>query len=1306
MATLLLSAAASSLVGSFGLSGVTASLITGAATLGGTLLDGVLFGGGGTSQSVEGQRLESLQVLSSTEGTPIPIIAGHARLSGQVIWATNLREEVRTSSQTQGGKGGGGGVTTTTTEYFYYASFAVGLCEGPISQVLRVWADGKELDLTTLTMRIYKGTESQMPDALIEAKQGLGKAPAYRGTAYVVFEDLLLSEFGNRIPQLTFEVIRAVGYEEEALTGVCFLPGSTEFGYSPTLVKDDAGGGRTIDNNRHTKTHETDWAHSLDLLQATCPSVGSVALVVAWFGNDLRCGNCTITPRVEFNGKTTTPVAWHVAGLDRVDALEVSRVDGKPAFGGSPNDASLVAAIQDLKNRGLNVLLYPFIMMDVPSGNGLADPYGKAEQAVYPWRGRITCHPAPGQPGTPDKTAAAETQAAVFLGTAQAAHFGGSGSTVTYSGPNEWSYRRFILHLAQVTKLAGGVDAFVIGTEMPGMTTVRGTGNSFPFVDGLQTLLGDVRSMLGGAVKLGYAADWSEYHSHRPDDGSGDVLFHLDPLWSDANLDFIGIDNYMPLSDWRTTPEHLDQAAGHSSIYDPAYLKANIAGGEYYDWYYASASDRDSQTRTAIIDTPHGEDWIFRQKDLWNWWQNAHHDRPGGVRSGAATAWAARSKPIWFTEYGCPAIDKGSNQPNVFFDPKTSESFVPYFSSGARDDLIQRRYFRAMQEFWADPANNPATGIYGGPMVDTANMFAWAWDIRPFPSFPVASDTWADHGNFYRGHWISGRFGGLPCDGLARLLLGKAGLSEGTDFETTGFAGAGDGYIIDNVTSARSVLENLGIAFHFDPLESGGKIKARTRRQAAPVKALGHFELLDQGRDKEPVTVTRAQQTELPKAMRLTTYDVSRDFAPVTGEGLLEEVSSDRVVATNTPLVLDHARTQAIAESLVAESWAGRERLTFGVSDKDLALEPGDVVRVPAGGRQHTARLVRAADGAGRRMEAASYDPLIYEPAASDGRIQSLGAPLVTAGAIGVFIDGPLLRDDDSAHQGYLTGTKLPFRPGLVFLSSPSDSFYVARASLSVTGIIGETKTDLAAGPLYRWDRANSVEVELVSGSLQSLDQTQVLAGGNPLLIQAASGDWELLQYASAELTGTRTYRLSNLLRGQRGSESAMGAAAGARVVVPSGGMAQTGLDRGQVGLPLNWQVGPAGGAVGDPEFVSYQVTMTGRGERPLAPVHLKTTQEPGGDLKISWIRRTRIGGDGWDQADVPLGEEFERYEADIWKDGVFKRTLITDSPSVTYSADQQLADLGGANQSFTFFVAQLSATYGRGSAAQGSYVV
>ena len=105
-----------------------------------------------------------------------------------------------------------------------------------IGSVGRVWADGKPLDLAGVNFRVHRGGEAQLPDALIVAKEGADNAPAYRGLAYVVFERLPLADFGNRIPQLSFEVTRPLGRLEHMVRAVTLIPGTTEFGYEPTEI--------------------------------------------------------------------------------------------------------------------------------------------------------------------------------------------------------------------------------------------------------------------------------------------------------------------------------------------------------------------------------------------------------------------------------------------------------------------------------------------------------------------------------------------------------------------------------------------------------------------------------------------------------------------------------------------------------------------------------------------------------------------------------------------------------------------------------------------------------------------------------------------------------------------------------------------------------------------------------------------------------------------------------------------------------------------------------------------------------------
>lgn len=177
----------------------------------GSMLGGVLFPGDGPPDQIqEGPRLHDLKVQSSAHGTMIPFAYGTVRIAGNVIWATDLEEQVvEESTSASGGKGGDTTVTSTTRSYIYFANFAVGLCEGPIQSISRVWANGKLIHddtMSLLDMTLYQGNESQLPDDLMESFEGIGEVPAHRGIAYVVIRRLELTEYGNQIPNLQFEV--------------------------------------------------------------------------------------------------------------------------------------------------------------------------------------------------------------------------------------------------------------------------------------------------------------------------------------------------------------------------------------------------------------------------------------------------------------------------------------------------------------------------------------------------------------------------------------------------------------------------------------------------------------------------------------------------------------------------------------------------------------------------------------------------------------------------------------------------------------------------------------------------------------------------------------------------------------------------------------------------------------------------------------------------------------------------------------------------------------------------------------------
>ncbi|HHN67177.1 MAG TPA: hypothetical protein ENK15_03955, partial [Thermopetrobacter sp.] len=1128
MATLVLSAVGTVVGGLFGPVGAIIGRAAGA--IAGGFIDNALVNT--LSPPQEGPRLDSLQVTTSTEGAPIPRLYGAMRIGGQIIWAPDLIAETGGGG---GGKGFGGG--GGTTEYLYYANFAIGLCEGPVAEVTRIWADGKPLDVSGINWRFYPGDETQNPDSLIAAKQGSGDAPAYRGLAYVVFERLPLKKFGNRIPQLTFEVRRPV---DSDLTGrikaVDVIPGAGEFFCDPERVYRDAGGGKTQSENVHAEADRSDWLVAMDQMRRALPQLQSAALVVTWFGTDLRCGNCQIKPGVEYADKTTFPEIWKVAGLARTQGHVVSRVDGRPAYGGTPSDASVKRAIADLKSRGLKAVFYPFIMMDIAAGNALPDPYtGAAGQPAYPWRGRITCDPAPGQPGSPDKSAAVQAQVDAFIGTAQPSDFSISNGEVVYSGPAEWSYRRFILHYAWLCKAAGGVDAFLIGSELRGLTRLRGAVTAYPVVQALKQLAADVKSILGNATKVSYAANWDEYGAYYPNDGSGDVVFPLDGLWADPNIDVIGIDNYMPLADWRDGRDHLDAQAGWNSVYELDYLKANITGGEYYDWYYASSADRDDQTRTPINDTAHGEHWIFRVKDIRGWWSNAHHERPGGVRAASPTSWQPQSKPVWFTEIGCPAVDKGVNQPNVFYDPKSAESALPHYSTGRRDDFMQRQYLRAMHEYWqASGGHNPVSSVYGGPMVDGERIFIWTWDARPWPQFPGRPDIWMDTPSWRLGHWLNGRLTGVAVNDLITAIMTDWGLAHLAARET--IPGQVTGYVIDRPMSARAALEQLAEVFAFDARESAGKVVFHVRNRL-PVAAIDHDLLVEEGGADAPLfTITRDQASERPRALKFGFFDPDRDYNSAAVSAARAVAGAGNEVVMRSALAMPQEEAAARAETMLAQRATGTDELECVLPPDHLGLEVGDVVRVTLPTGQRSWRLMRLQGGLARRAVLSAYDPSVHEPPKAEAG--AVGAPLIPSFGPPLLhvLDIPPLRDGDDPFQPRLAVLADPW-PGAVRIDKVTAAGASTLTTIATPAVIGELLDDLPAGPLWRFDRAASVRVKLHGGQLASAGEAALLAGANAAAVGDAATGWEVIQFMNAALEAPDTWRLSMLLRGQRGSE-------------------------------------------------------------------------------------------------------------------------------------------------------------------------
>ncbi len=646
MASIILAAAGTAIGGSVGGSilGVSAAAIGGAVgSIAGAAVDSWLVASMAPTQRIAGQRLDTLQITASTEGAVIPRVYGRdahsaATSSGRPTSARRPAPPSRAAARAAAVAAPRSPSTSTSRR------FAVALCEGPITGIGRIWADGKLMSRDGITLRLHKGGEDQEPDPFIAAKMGArtprpiaapptSSSRSWRSSA---------SATGCRSsPSRCSGRSSTASSAESLVRAVTLIPASGEFAYATEIVRREGGDGETSAENVNAEPDAADLAVALDRLEACAPKVESVSLVVAWFGDDLRAGHCRIRPGVEVSAKSTTPENWSVDGVARAAAHLVSRDDqGRPAYGGTPSDSAVVQAIRELKARGYRVTFYPFILMDVPPGNDLPDPYSDhaaaTGQPAYPWRGRITCSPAAGYAGSPDKSAAAGAQVAAFFGDAQPVRLrrrrraGGLGRRPGRLGPAaddpalRAPLRRGGRGRCLPDRLGAARDhaSAERRVELSGGRRARRPRGRRPR-DPRAGHEAQLRRRLVGVLRAPPAGRLGRrLLPPRPALGRRDDRLRRHRQLHAAR---------------RLARRARASRRRERSTRSPTSTTcaANIEGGEGYDWYYASAADREAQVRTPITDGAAGKPWVFRNKDIRRWWSNPHRNRPGGIESGS-----------------------------------------------------------------------------------------------------------------------------------------------------------------------------------------------------------------------------------------------------------------------------------------------------------------------------------------------------------------------------------------------------------------------------------------------------------------------------------------------------------------------------------------------------------------------------------------------------------------------------------------------------------------------------------------------
>lgn len=489
---------------------------------------------------------------------------------------------------------------------------------------------------------------------------------------------------------------------------------------------------------------------------------------------------------------------------------------------------------------------------------------------------------------------------------------------------------------------------------------------------------------------------------------------------------------------------------------------------------------------------------------------------------------------------------------------------------------------------------------------------------------------------------------------LAELSGGVVLPTGGTNLR--GFAATGD--------TVRGAIDVLEPALPLR-LEARGAALALVD-DTGPVASIGAGEIGEAGSEKLPA------QTDMPGALALSYYEPARDYqAGAQGARRPGGRSSLRI---ELPAALTAEEARAAADEALARLGRERSRRTVQCGWRRMTAAPGRLIRLPDGGLWRvTERSVRR-DGVWlelQRVRSVSLAPRTAEPGRSIGARDLVHGPTTVHLLDLPNLDGlaPSVPRLFVAAAGRSPG----WRGAALLVSLDGGGSWSSIGGTAAPAVMGVSATVLPFAPAALIDRRHAVEVQLLhSGmNLEDADLPRLLAGANLALI----GD-ELIQFGRAVPIGGGRWRLSELLRGRRGSGwAAADHAIGERFV----------LIEAEALLPFDPPAAATGGEVrllasgiGDDSPAAASVFQAGEALRPPAPVHLRARRRGDGGLDLSWIRSSRIGWDWLDGLDAALGEAEERYELSIVAGGAVARTYELAQPVFRYPGDVLAADLAG----------------------------
>jgi hypothetical protein len=416
------------------------------------------------------------------------------------------------------------------------------------------------------------------------------------------------------------------------------------------------------------------------------------------------------------------------------------------------------------------------------------------------------------------------------------------------------------------------------------------------------------------------------------------------------------------------------------------------------------------------------------------------------------------------------------------------------------------------------------------------------------------------------------------------------------------------------------------------------------------------------------------------------------------------------------PVVMTDDEVKRAAWAILASAWVERDSFAVFLPPSFLRLDPGDVVDVEKISDPLVATLrlrlteIDLSGGWLLRLKGVADDPIVWQTnhltGAPTPASPQTGIPFEVPSQ-GFYLNLPALSAEDGQTGAFWLGAapawSLPNTKwrGAVIYRSGDGVLFADYTAVTTAALWAKATTVLSGHERWGvWDEDNVLDVLVQSPGLEFESRTELeaLDGANLLLVGQ-----EIIQFVEAEQLGPSEWRLSKLLRGRRGTEWAMSThQVGEAVLVLDQATLTRVSNLDEARLSRFYRAVSIGSDPSLPTAVAF--TNEAASLKPYAPVHIQGSRNGGGDLTITWIRRTRFSGEWRDLVDVPLNETSEAYEVDVLDGaGQVVRTLSNTSPSITYTAADQTTDFGAPQSAIEIAVYQVSAGVGRGFAARAT---